>query len=149
MPAGPSHATIPGDDRRQSHPGMGPGAAAPVVTNLRDASVAEVMVHYHGLWQVEESFRITKHDLKMRPIWNWNENRIRAHIAIAFMAFACVRHLAYRVAIQKRRLTDGGRATSMRGKLKKAGWDDGFLLKLLRSAATLATTVENDKSQTR
>ena len=78
---------------------------AGVITNLRDASVAEVMTHYHGLWQVEESFRITKHDLKVRPIWHWNENRIRAHIAIAFMAFACVRHLAYRVAIQKRRMS--------------------------------------------
>ena len=76
---------------------------AGVVTNLRDASTAEVMAHYHGLWQVEESFRITKHDLKVRPIWHWNENRIR--IAIAFMAFACVRHLAYRVAIQKKRMS--------------------------------------------
>ena len=26
---------------------------------------------YHGLWQVEESFRITKHDLRVRPIWHW------------------------------------------------------------------------------
>ena len=78
---------------------------AGVITNLHDASVSEVMAHYHGLWQVEESFRITKHDLKVRPIWHWNENRIRAHIAIAFMAFACGRHLACRVAIQKRRMS--------------------------------------------
>ena len=78
---------------------------AGVITNLRDASVSEVMSHYHGLWQVEESFRITKHDLRVRPIWHWNSDRIRAHIAIAFMAFACVRHLAYRVAVQKRRMS--------------------------------------------
>ena len=78
---------------------------AGVITNLRNASVTEVMSHYHGLWQVEESFRITKHDLRVRPIWHWNSDRIRAHIAIAFMAFACVRHLAYRVAIQKRRMS--------------------------------------------
>ncbi len=65
---------------------------AGVITNLRDASVTEVMAHYHGLWQVEESFRITRHDLKVRPIWHWNANRIRAH-------------LAYRVAIQKRRMS--------------------------------------------
>ncbi len=73
---------------------------AGVVTNLRHASVAEVMAHHHGLWQVEESFRITRHDLKVRPIWHWNENRIRTHIAIA-----CVRHLACRVATQKRRMS--------------------------------------------
>ena len=78
---------------------------AGVITNLPDASVTEVMAHDHGLWQVEESFRITRHDLRVRPIWHWNPDRIRAHIAIAFMAFACVRHLAYRVGIQKRRMS--------------------------------------------
>ena len=51
---------------------------AGVITNLRDASVTEVMSHYQGLWQVEESFRITKHDLRVRPIWHWNPDRIRA-----------------------------------------------------------------------
>ena len=76
-----------------------------VITNLRDAAAAEVLSHYHGLWQVEESFRITKHDLRVRPIWHWTPDRIRAHIAISFMAFACVRHLAYRVAVQKRRMS--------------------------------------------
>ena len=54
-----------------------------------------------------------------------------------------------KLALNLARLTDGGRVTSMRGKLKKAGWDDGFLLKLLRSAASLAPTVETDKIQTR
>ena len=78
---------------------------AGVITNLRDASVTEVMSHHHGLWQVEESCRITKHDLRARPIWHWNSDRIRAHTAIACMAFACVRHLAHRVAIQKRRMS--------------------------------------------
>ena len=78
---------------------------AGVITNLRDASVTEALSLYHGLWQVEESFRITKHDLRVRPIWHWTPARIRAHIAISFMAFACVRHLAYRVAVQKRRMS--------------------------------------------
>lgn len=54
-----------------------------------------------------------------------------------------------KLALNLARLTDGGRVTSMRGKLKKAGWDDGFLLKLLRSAASLAPTLETDKIQTR
>jgi hypothetical protein len=29
---------------------------------------AEVLAHYRGLWQVVASLRITKHDVKMRPI---------------------------------------------------------------------------------
>jgi len=72
-----------------------------VVTNLSDMSALEVLRHYQGLWQVEESFRITKHDLKVRPIYHWTPSRVRAHIAIAFMAFSLVRHLMYRVKIQQ------------------------------------------------
>ena len=70
-----------------------------VITNLPDMPQAEVLTHYRGLWQVEESFRITKHDVKVRPIDHWTPSRIRAHIAIAFMAFTCVRHLLYRVKL--------------------------------------------------
>ena len=74
-----------------------------VATNVRGMSVAELFGRYRGLWQVEQSFRITKHDLKVRPVYHWTPGRIRAHLAIAYMAFACVRHLAYRVKLQKKR----------------------------------------------
>lgn len=74
-----------------------------VATNVRGMPVAELLSRYRGLWQVEQSFRITKHDLKVRPIYHWTPRRIRAHLAIAYMAFACVRHLAYRVELQKKR----------------------------------------------
>jgi hypothetical protein len=41
-----------------------------IFTNIKekDMPVEEILTQYHGLWQVEESFRINKHDLKMRPI---------------------------------------------------------------------------------
>ena len=74
-----------------------------VVTNVRGMAITELFERYRGLWQVERSFRITKHDLKVRPIYHWTPRRIRAHLAIAYMAFACVRHLAYRVKLQKKR----------------------------------------------
>lgn len=70
-----------------------------VITNMTGAS-EDIFAHYKGLWQVEESFRITKHDLQTRPIFHWTPQRIRAHIAICFMALVCVRHLTYRVALQ-------------------------------------------------
>ena len=82
--------------------GTGWPASSPICATR---GVTEALSLYHGLWQVEESFRITKHDLRVRPIWHWTPARIRAHIAISFMAFACVRHLAYRVAVQKRRMS--------------------------------------------
>ncbi len=77
-----------------------------VVTNLPpDTPAAEVVAHYAGLWQVDDTFRVTKHDLKIRPIFHWTPRRVRAHIAIAFMALVCVRHLAYRTRIQQQSLS--------------------------------------------
>ena len=71
-----------------------------VMTNLKDMSDLEIISQYKGLWQVEETFRIAKHDLKIRPIFHWTSDRIKAHIGIAFMCLVCIRHLSYRVKIQ-------------------------------------------------
>ena len=54
---------------------------------------------------MEESFRITKHDLKIRPIYHWKPDRVRAHLAISFMAYSLVRHLEYRVRLQYKKLS--------------------------------------------
>ena len=72
-----------------------------VVTNAPDMDSSELFARYRELWRVEESFRITKHDLKVRPVFHWKPERVKAHVAIAYMAFACVRHLAYRIALQQ------------------------------------------------
>ncbi len=72
-----------------------------VVTNTPDMGHSELFARYRELWRVEESFRITKHDLKVRPVFHWKPDRVKAHIAIAYMAFACVRHLAYRIALRQ------------------------------------------------
>ena len=48
---------------------------------------------------------ITKHDLKVRPIYHWTPSRVRAHIAISFMAFACIRQLMYRIKLQHKALS--------------------------------------------
>jgi transposase len=76
-----------------------------VYTNQTKLSDTEILSHYRSLWQVEESFRINKHDLSIRPIYHWTPRRVTAHIAISFMAFACVRHLEYRVKMQYKKLS--------------------------------------------
>lgn len=76
-----------------------------LITNDPNLSSKEALRHYRGLWQVEESFRITKHDLKVRPIFHWTPKRIQAHLVISFMAFTCVRHLEYRVKLQHQKLS--------------------------------------------
>ena len=71
-----------------------------IVTNNTKLSNEELIHQYSNLWQVEESFRITKHDLKIRPIYHWKPSRIKAHLAISFMAYTLVRHLEHRVRLQ-------------------------------------------------
>jgi len=68
-------------------------------TNVKenDMKVEEIISQYHGLWQVEESFRISKYDLRVRPVFHWSAKRIKAHIAICFVAFALIRFLQYRI----------------------------------------------------
>lgn len=73
-----------------------------VITNIENPNISEIMDHYRGLWQVEETFRVSKHDIKIRPIYHWNPDRIRAHMAICFMALVCIRHLEYRVSLREK-----------------------------------------------
>lgn len=76
-----------------------------VITNLLDTQAEQVLAHYRSLWHIEEAFRVTKHHLEARPIYHWTPKRVRAHVAICYMAFACVTHLRYRIALQKRLLS--------------------------------------------
>lgn len=46
----------------------------------------QVMANYRQLWQVERTFRITKTDLKIRPIFHFKKRRIEAHLSISFVA---------------------------------------------------------------
>jgi transposase len=76
-----------------------------ILTNHPILENQQILANYRGLWQVEESFRISKHDLKIRPIFHWTPRRIKAHMAIAFMAFVCVRYLEYRVNLETEKLS--------------------------------------------
>lgn len=75
------------------------------ITNIKDFTAREVLEYYSQLWTVEESFRITKHDLKVRPVFHWNPSRVKAHIAIVFTAYALVRYMEYRVKLQYKKLS--------------------------------------------
>lgn len=73
-----------------------------VITNIKKESPEALIARYSQLWIIEESFRINKHLLKVRPIFHWKPSRIHAHIAISYMAFAVLRHLQYRVALMQK-----------------------------------------------
>ena len=77
-----------------------------VVINANSTlSNEEILTQYNNLWQVEESFRITKHDLKIRPIYHWTPNRVKAHLAISFTAYMLIRYLEHRVRLQYKKLS--------------------------------------------
>ena len=48
---------------------------------------------YHDLWHVEESFRMTKSDLRARPVFHHQREAIEAHLTVVFAALAVSRHL--------------------------------------------------------
>jgi len=53
----------------------------------------EVLASYHDLWQVEASFRMSKTDLRARPIFHHTRESIEAHLTIVFAALAMARYL--------------------------------------------------------
>lgn len=68
------------------------------VTNQQNLRAVDALAHHRGLRQLEYSFRVTRHDLRVRPIFQWTPELVRAHVAIAFIACACERQLACRLA---------------------------------------------------
>ena len=52
---------------------------------------------YGGLWKIEQSFRVMKSDLQVRPVFVNNQDRIRAHFLICFVALLIVRILQYKM----------------------------------------------------
>ena len=62
-------------------------------TNIPDKEMptTQVLSHYKGLWQIEETFRLTKNNLEIRPIFHWTPKRIKAHIAICYLALVMMR----------------------------------------------------------
>jgi transposase len=62
------------------------------VTNTH-LSRKDVIANYSQLWHVEKAFRISKTDLRIRPIYHRIKERIEAHICICFTAYALYKEL--------------------------------------------------------
>lgn len=62
------------------------------VTNT-GLDTGEVIRQYHGLWVVERAFRISKGNLRMRPMFHFTPRRIEAHVCICFVAYKVYKEL--------------------------------------------------------
>lgn len=62
------------------------------ITNT-DLSLDDVINNYKHLWQIEKAFRISKTDLRIRPIYHYKKRRIEAHVCISFVAYSIYKEL--------------------------------------------------------
>jgi transposase len=62
------------------------------ITNTK-LSDQEVLDNYKNLWHIEKAFRMSKTDLRIRPIYHRLRSRIEAHICISFTAYCIYKEL--------------------------------------------------------
>lgn len=62
------------------------------ITNSK-LSDNDAIENYKNLWHIEKGFRMSKTDLRIRPVFHRLHHRIEAHLCIAFTAFAVYKEL--------------------------------------------------------
>lgn len=63
-------------------------------TNLTETDPATLWKRYIQLTEAEWAFRISKNELKIRPIWHQTQQRVLAHILVCFLAYVLWKTLA-------------------------------------------------------
>ena len=56
-------------------------------------SKSDIIDNYSHLWRIEKAFRVSKTDLKIRPIYHRKQKRIEAHICLNFVAYKVYKEL--------------------------------------------------------
>ena len=92
------------DEKKLDHDAAWDGLHA-IVTNDRTSSAAQLLARYRRLWVIEDSFRLMKHNLAIRPIYHFKPERIEAHIGICFLAFALIRHAQHRIKLAQQAMS--------------------------------------------
>jgi transposase len=71
-------------------------------TNNQSMSNKQVVLTYQMLWQIENSFRVLKSTLDLRPVYHWTEKRIQGHIMICFLSLYMLRAIEYKINRQEK-----------------------------------------------
>ena len=76
------------------------------ITNLptKEVSNQRVIAYYHQLWHVEQSFRMSKSDLKARPIFHRKRDAIEAHLTVVMAALAIQRKIEQQAGITRKKI---------------------------------------------
>ena len=70
------------------------------VTNCK-LKPEEILESYRNLWHIEKAFRMSKTDLRIRPIYHRLRKRIEAHICLSFVAYAVYKELERVLKLEK------------------------------------------------
>jgi transposase len=70
------------------------------VTNC-ELTPKEITDNYKNLWHIEKAFRMSKTDLRIRPIYHRLRHRIEAHICLSFVAYSIYKELERVLTIEK------------------------------------------------
>jgi transposase len=95
------------DQKKIDHDAMWDGLHG-IITNIKEPpheggeTAKALLGRYHRLWKIEESFRLNKHTLSMRPIYHFTPERIKSHIALCYMAFSILRHMEYVITLTQK-----------------------------------------------
>ena len=78
------------------------------MTNIPADIVSDVQVisYYQELWHVEQAFRMSKTDLRTRPIFHHTHDAIKAHVLLCFMALMIGKFLEIKTCLSLRRIRD-------------------------------------------
>ncbi len=67
-----------------------------IVTSEKNMTDKEIRDVYKGLWEIEETFKVTKSYLETRPIFVWTDESIESHFLTCFISLLIIRLLEKR-----------------------------------------------------
>ncbi|MDY0078670.1 MAG: IS1634 family transposase [Bacteroidales bacterium] len=94
-----------------------------------DLNSSQVISNYNNLWKIEKAFKISKTDLRIRPVFHRLKNRIEAHICVSFMAYLVYKELE-RVLAQSQLGISMNNAIDSINKMYEVRTNDNQLIKL-------------------
>lgn len=78
------------------------------VTNIPSETLSndQVITYYQGLWRVEQTFRMSKTDLKTRPIFHHTHDAIKSHVLLCFIGLIIGKFLELKTGLSLKRIRD-------------------------------------------
>ena len=68
-----------------------------IVTSELKMNENEIIKAYHDLWKIEDTFKITKSDLELRPFNHRTDERVRGHFLMCYISLVILRILHHKL----------------------------------------------------